>query len=92
MYMFDSDVFKSWALVLQLGISMLVPILMLVAIGYLIKTYLDVDLMLILIIFGLFVGIRNVYVILRNYLNSMDNSGRKESELMKRHLKSIKKV
>ncbi len=92
MYMFDSDVFKSWALVLQLGISMLVPILMLVAIGYLIKTYLDIDLMLILIIFGLLVGIRNVYVILRNYLNSMDNSGRKESELMKRHLKSIKKV
>ena len=90
--MFDSDVFKSWALVLQLGISMLVPILMLVAIGYLIKTYLDIDLMLILIIFGLLVGIRNVYVILRNYLNSMDNSGRKESELMKRHLKSIKKV
>ena len=92
MDMFDSDVFKSWALVLQLGISMLVPILMLVAIGYLIKTYLDIDLMLILIIFGLLVGIRNVYVILRNYLNSMDNSGRKESELMKRHLKSIKKV
>ena len=90
--MFDSDVFKSWALVLQLGISMLVPILMLVAIGYLIKTYLDIDLMLILILFGLLVGIRNVYVILRNYLNSMDNSGRKESELMKRHLKSIKKV
>lgn len=89
--MFNSDVFKSWALVLQLGISMLVPILMLVAIGYLIKTYLKVDLMLIFVILGFAVGIRNVYAILKNYLSTMDNSAKKESELMKRHMKSIKK-
>ena len=87
--MFNSDVFKSWALVLQLGISMLVPIFMLVAAGYLIKTYLKVDLMLVFVILGLAVGVRNVYAILKNYLNSMDNSKNKESELMKRHLKSI---
>lgn len=87
--MFKSEVFKSWALVLQLGISMLVPIFMLVAVGYLIKTYLKVDLMLVFVILGLAVGVRNVYAILKNYLNSMDNSKNKESELMKRHLKSI---
>ena len=90
--MFKSEVFKSWALVLQLGISMLVPILMLVAIGHLIKVYVKLDLMLIFVLFGFAVGIRNVYVILRNYLKSMDNSANKESELMKKHLKSIKKV
>lgn len=90
--MFKSEVFKSWALVLQLGISMLVPILMLVAIGHLIKVYFKVDLMLMFVIIGLAVGIRNVYVILRNYLRSMDTSDRKESELMKKHLKNIKKV
>ena len=89
--MYKQEVFKSWSLVLQLGISMLVPILMLVAIAYFIKTKLNIDLMLIFVILGVVVGARNVYVILRNYLNSMDNSGRKESELMKRHLKSIKK-
>ncbi|MBR0039519.1 MAG: AtpZ/AtpI family protein [Lachnospiraceae bacterium] len=87
--MYKSEVFKSWTLVLQLGISMLVPIFMLVAVGYLIKTYLKVDLMLVFVILGLVVGIRNVYAILKNYLNSMENSKNKESELMKRHLKSI---
>lgn len=87
--MYKSEVFKSWTLVLQLGISMLVPIFMLVAVGYLIKTYLKVDLMLVFVILGLVVGIRNVYAILKNYLDSMENSKNKESELMKRHLKSI---
>lgn len=87
--MFKSEVFKSWALVLQLGISMLVPIFMLVAIGYLIKTYLQADVMLVCVLLGFVVGIRNVYVILRNYLKSIDSSANKESELMKRHLNSI---
>ena len=87
--MFKSEVFKSWALVLQLGISMMVPILLLVAVAYFIKTKLNIDLMLFCVIFGVIVGARNVYVILRNYLNSMDNSKNKESELLKRHLKSI---
>lgn len=87
--MYKSEVFKSWTLVLQLGISMMVPILLLVAVAYFIKTKLNVDLMLFCVIFGVIVGARNVYVILRNYLNSMDNGRNKESELMKRHLKSI---
>ena len=87
--MYKSDVFKSWALVLQLGISMMVPILLLVAIGYFIKTKFAIDLMLIFVILGVLVGARNVYAILKNYLDSMGNSKNKESELMKRHLKSI---
>jgi ATP synthase protein I len=87
--MFKSEVFKSWALVLQLGISMMVPILLLVAVAYFIKTKLNVDLMLFFVILGVIVGARNVYVILRNYLNSMGNGKNRESELMKRHLKSI---
>lgn len=87
--MYKSEVFKSWTLVLQLGISMVVPILLLVAGAYFIKTKLNVDLMLFCVVFGVIVGARNVYVILRNYLNSMDNSKNKESELLKRHLKSI---
>lgn len=87
--MFKSEVFKSWALVLQLGISMMVPILLLVAVAYFIKTKLNVDLMLFFVILGVIVGARNIFVILRNYLNSMDKSTNKESELMKRHLKSI---
>ncbi|MBR3288680.1 MAG: AtpZ/AtpI family protein [Lachnospiraceae bacterium] len=89
--MYKQEVFKSWSLVLQLGISMLVPILMLVAIAYFIKTKLNIDLMLIFVILGVVVGARNVYVILRNYLKTMSN-GSKESELMKKHRESLKKV
>ena len=88
--MFKSEVFKSWSLVLQLGISMLVPIFMLVAIGHLVKIYTKIDLMLIFVLLGVAVGIRNVYVILRNYLKSMDSSENKESELMNKHLNTSK--
>ena len=90
--MFKSEVFKSWALVLQLGISMLVPILMLVVVAYFIKMKLNLDFMLAFIIVGTVVGVRNVYVILRNYLNTMSNGRAKESELMKKHKESLKKV
>lgn len=87
--MFKSDVYKSWALVLQLGISMLVPILLLIALAYFIKSKWNIDLMLFFVVFGLLVGIRNVYVILKNYVKTMDNGEKKESELMKKHLKSF---
>ncbi|MBO6119020.1 MAG: AtpZ/AtpI family protein [Lachnospiraceae bacterium] len=87
--MFKSDVYKSWALVLQLGISMLVPILLLIALAYFIKSKWNIDLMLFFVVFGLLVGVRNVYVILKNYVKTMDNGEKKESELMKKHLKSF---
>lgn len=89
--MFKSEVFKSWALVLQLGISMLVPILLLIALAHFIKLKTNVDLMLAFVILGLLVGVRNVYAIIKNYLSTMDNSQNKESELMKRHLKNLNK-
>ena len=88
--MFDKDVFKSWSLVLQLGISMLVPIFLLVAFSNFLKYKFGIDWMLFFVIFGLAVGVRNVYVILKDYLKNMSDGKNKESELMKRHLKSIK--
>ena len=88
--MFNKDVFKSWSLVLQLGISMLVPIFLLVAFGYFLKDKFNIDWMLFFVLFGLAVGIRNVYVILKDYLKNMSDGKGKESELMKRHLKNLK--
>ena len=89
--MFKSEVFKSWTLVLQLGISILVPILMLVAIAYFIESEFKINLMLPFVILGLAVGVRNAYVIQRNYLDMMDKSPKKESELLERHKKSFNK-
>ena len=88
--MYKSDVFKTWALVLQLGISMLVPILLLIVVGYVVKKQFDIDLMLVFVLFGVAVGIRNVYVIINNYLKTMDKGNNKESELMKRHMKNLR--
>ena len=89
--MFKSEVFKSWALVLQLGISVLVPIFLMIVFAYIIKEYFKIDLMLLFVILGVLAGLRNVYVILKNFLATMDTDRSKESELMKRHLKNFEK-
>lgn len=84
------EVFKTWTLVLQLGISILVPIFLLVALGYILREKLNIDMMLICIILGVLVGVRNTYVIIKNYLKMMDSSKNKESELMKKHRNSLR--
>lgn len=75
---------------MQLGLTMLVPLLLLVAVGYFLKEKLGIDIMLILVIIGVLSGVRNVYVILRNYVSMMKNTKNKDSELLKRHMKSFK--
>lgn len=90
--MFKSEVFKSWALVLQLGISIMVPVFLMIVLAYIIKDYLKIDIMLLFVILGILAGVRNVYVILKNYLATMDTNKSKESELMRKHLKNIKNI
>ncbi|MBQ7743496.1 MAG: AtpZ/AtpI family protein [Lachnospiraceae bacterium] len=84
------EVFKTWTLVLQLGISILVPIFLLVALGYILREKLNIDVMLICIILGVLVGVINTYAIIKNYLKMMDSSKNKESELMKKHRNSLR--
>ena len=79
------DVIRAWSLVLQIGLSVIVPIFLLLGIGLIIKDNYNIDILIILIIVGLITGIRNVYYILKNYINMMDNN--KDSELLKRHNK-----
>lgn len=86
----NKDVFRTWALVLQLGISMLVPIFLLIAFGYLLKEKFNIDAMLFFVIFGTLVGIRNVCAIVKNYLSTIDKNKNSESELVKKHIKNIK--
>jgi ATP synthase protein I len=89
--MFKSEVFKSWALVLQLGISIMVPVFLMIAFAYILENFFKIDVMLLFIIIGILAGVRNVYVILKNYLATMDTNRSKESELMKKHLKNFEK-
>lgn len=86
----NKDVFRTWTLVLQLGISMLVPIFLLIAFGYLLKEKFNIDAMLFFVIFGTLVGIRNVCAIVKNYLSTIDKNKNSESELVKKHIKNIK--
>ena len=90
--MFKSEVFKSWTLVLQLGISIMVPVFLMIVLAYIIRDYLKIDIMLLFVILGILAGVRNVYVILKNYLATMDTNKSKESELMRKHLKNIKNI
>ena len=89
--MYKSEVFRAWSLVLQLGLSMLVPVFLLIAIAIFLKDRFAIDLMLVAVILGIFVGARNVYVIIKGYLKSIDNKGNTESELLKKHMKNIHK-
>ena len=87
--MFKSDVYKTFSLVMQLGISMMVPIFLLVIIAYYINKNFNIDFMLLAIIIGVLAGARNVIAIVSNYLRTMQTNN--ESELMKKHLKKYKK-
>ncbi len=70
----------------------MVPVFLMIVLAYIIKDYLKIDIMLLFVILGILAGVRNVYVILKNYLATMDTNKSKESELMRKHLKNIKNI
>lgn len=80
--MYKKDVFKTMTLIMQLGISILVPLFILLYVGIKIKQVFSVDFILVFIIIGLLSGIRNCYVIIKLYLKSLDNDSK--SELIKK--------
>lgn len=81
--MFKSEVFKAWTLVLQIGIAILVPVFLLVAVAFYIREKFDLDFMLIAIVIGILAGIRNAAILLKNYVSSMESN--KSSELLAKH-------
>ena len=59
-------VYKTLALISQLGISMIVPILLCTAIGVYLDEKFSLPLTIPLIVFGILAGGRNVYVLVRD--------------------------
>lgn len=86
--MYKKEVYTTWALILQLGISIMVPIFLLVFIGVLIKNSFGRDFILLFLIIGVAVGIRNAYVIIKSYLKTLKDREKGESELIKKHIKN----
>ena len=74
---------------LQLGITILVPILLLVALGVFLKEKIGIDIILVLLIFGVLVGVRNACVIIKNFLDMVGKNKKHESELLKKHERSF---
>ena len=70
----------------------MVPVFLMIVLAYIIRDYFKIDVMLLFVILGILAGVRNVYVILKNYLATMDTNKSKESELMRKHLKNIKNI
>lgn len=64
--MFDPKVVRTMALISQIGISMMVPIFMMLFIGIWIEDKFGIQLTLILILLGIAAGFRNCYILLMN--------------------------
>ena len=85
--MYNKQVFKTWIMILQVGISMMTPIFLLLVISVVLKNKFNIDLVLLSIIIGVIVGFRNTYILLKQFLK--DDSKTKESELLKKHKENI---
>ena len=88
--MYKSSVYKTLSLITQIGISIMVPIFLMLIISIFIKDKLNIDLIILFIIIGVVVGIRNAIVLINSFLeDESKNYIKEESELVKKHKKYI---
>lgn len=89
--MYKSSVYKTLTLITQIGISMMVPIFLMLIISIVIKNKFNIDLILCFVIIGVIVGIRNTVVLIKNFLRNEESTEKyNESELVKKHEKYMK--
>ena len=74
---YRKEVFTSLALITQLGIQMMTPIFLCVAVGLLIDSYFGTSSTVFLMIFGILAGARNTYILA---LNASKSGNRKKSD------------
>lgn len=72
------DVYKTLALVTQLGISVLAPIFLCVFAGIMIEKYFHVSLLIPLLILGILAGFRNMYVLAKRMIDHNDKGKKDE--------------
>ena len=76
---FDKNVYTTFTLVSQLGISMIVPILLCTYIGVWLEKKIEFPFTIIMIVLGILAGGRNVYAILANHIKK-ESEGKDEEE------------
>lgn len=64
----NNDVWKSFAMVTQLGLTVLTPIILCVGIGWLLENKCAVNAMLPLLLLGILAGARNAWVLCRQII------------------------
>lgn len=79
---YHKSVFKSFFLVTQLGISVMVPIALCVAVGVLIDRHFGTWWIIPLLIIGFAAGIRNAAILLTNTLKEDDKTKNNHEERM----------
>ena len=79
---YHKSVFKSFFLVTQLGISVMVPIALCVAVGVLIDRHFGTWWVIPLLIIGFAAGIRNAAILLTNTLKEDDKTKNNHEERM----------
>ena len=72
--MFDPKVIKTLALFSQLGISMLVPVFLMLWIGSWMNDWLGLQIIPFFILLGIGAGLRNCYLLLKNAVRDSENS------------------
>lgn len=78
---FDKSVYQAFALVTQFGINMLVPILMMTAIGMFLDTMLHTSWISVVLFFvGAVAGGQNVYRMAKSFMNSPDERLKKRDK------------
>lgn len=69
----NSDVWKSFAMITQLGLTVLAPLILCVGIGWLLEEKCSVNLMIPLLIIGILAGIRNAWTLCRQMITRDDD-------------------
>ena len=78
---YDKSVYQAFALVTQFGINMLVPILMMTAIGMFLDTKLHTSWISVVLFFvGAVAGGQNVYRMAKSFMNSPDERLKKRDK------------
>lgn len=69
----NNDVWKSFAMITQLGLTVLAPIILCVGIGWFLEGKCSVNLMIPLLIIGILAGIRNAWTLCRQMITRDDD-------------------
>ena len=79
-----NEIFEKLYLILQVGITMLTPILLCFLAGYLIDRHFGTSLLVFFIILGVLSGYRAVYVLLRSHIKGNEKKDEPDKEWVKK--------